>query len=96
MWRPRGERLNPSFVLQQHTAQTAGVLVWGAIPYNTLSPLVLIRGTMTAQRYVQDILQPHVFSLMQRLPEAIFQQNNTRSHTASVSQDCLHTVTTHP
>ncbi|GFY19587.1 uncharacterized protein TNCV_4647591 [Trichonephila clavipes] len=39
-------------------------------------------------------LQPHVLSLIQRLPGAIFQQDNTRPHTARVSQDCLHTVTT--
>ncbi|GFW97392.1 transposable element Tcb2 transposase [Trichonephila clavipes] len=69
-------------------------MVWGAIPYNTRSPLVLIRSTMTAQRYVYDILQPHVLPLMQRLPGAIFQQDNARPHTARVSQDCVHTVTT--
>ncbi|GFV50640.1 transposable element Tcb2 transposase [Trichonephila clavipes] len=45
VWRPRGERLNPAFVLQRHSATTAGVRVWGAIAYNTRSPLVLIRGT---------------------------------------------------
>ncbi|GFW80794.1 transposable element Tcb2 transposase [Trichonephila clavipes] len=69
-------------------------MVWGA--YNTRSPLVLIRGTMTAQRYVHDILQPHALPLMQWLPVAIFQQGNARLHTARVSQDCLRTVTTLP
>ncbi|GFW52462.1 transposable element Tcb2 transposase [Trichonephila clavipes] len=49
-------------------------------------PLVLIRGTLTAQRYVHDILQ--------RLTGTIFQQENARPHTARVSQDCLRTVTT--
>ncbi|GFX21842.1 transposable element Tcb1 transposase [Trichonephila clavipes] len=39
---------------------------------------------MTAQRYVHDILQPHVLPLMQR------------PHTARVSQDNLRTVTTLP
>ncbi|GFX02869.1 transposable element Tcb1 transposase [Trichonephila clavipes] len=85
-----------STALQPHTTSTAGVMVWGAIAYNTRSPLVLIRDTMTAQRYVHDILQPHVLLLMQRLPGAIFQQDNTRLHTARVSQDCLRTVTTLP
>ncbi|GFW90087.1 transposable element Tcb2 transposase [Trichonephila clavipes] len=51
---------------------------------------------MTAQRYVHDILQPHVLPLMQRLPVAIFQQYNARPHTAKVSQGCLRTVTTLP
>ncbi|GFX46860.1 transposable element Tcb1 transposase [Trichonephila clavipes] len=69
-------------------------MVWGAIAYNTWSPLVLIRGTMAVQWYVNDILQPHVLPLMLRLPGAIFQQDNARPHTASVSQDCRLTVTT--
>ncbi|GFX19478.1 transposable element Tcb2 transposase [Trichonephila clavipes] len=51
---------------------------------------------MTAQRYVHDILQPYVFTLMQRLPGAIFQQDKTQPHTARVPQDCLRTVTTLP
>ncbi|GFV95376.1 transposable element Tcb1 transposase [Trichonephila clavipes] len=33
---------------------------------------------------------------MQRLPGAIFQQDNARPHTARVSQDCPRTVTTLP
>ncbi|GFX86438.1 transposable element Tcb2 transposase [Trichonephila clavipes] len=72
VWVPCGERLNPAFALQRHTATTAGVMVWGAIAYNSRSPLVLIRGTMTARWYVHDILQPLVLLLMQRLPGAIF------------------------
>ncbi|GFV74236.1 transposable element Tcb2 transposase [Trichonephila clavipes] len=91
--RTRGERHNPAFALQRHTTPTAAIMVWGAIAYNTWAPLVLIRGTMTAQRYVHNILQPHVLPLMQRLPGAIFQQDNAQPHTAKVSQDCLWTVT---
>ncbi|GFV67644.1 transposable element Tcb2 transposase [Trichonephila clavipes] len=51
---------------------------------------------MTAQWYAHDILQLHVLPLLQRLPGAIFQQDNARPHTARVSQDCLRTVTTLP
>ncbi|GFU96378.1 transposable element Tcb2 transposase [Trichonephila clavipes] len=93
VWRPRGG-LNPAFSLQRHTTPTAGVIVLGAIVYNTRSPPVLIRGTMTAHWYVHDILQPHVLRFMQRLPGVIFQQDNARPYTARVSQNCLHTVTT--
>ncbi|GFY08207.1 uncharacterized protein TNCV_1356191 [Trichonephila clavipes] len=69
-------------------------MVWGAVAHNTWSPIVVIRGTMTTQCYVHDILQPHVLPLMQRLPEVIFQQDNARPQTARVSQNCLRTVTT--
>ncbi|GFX12992.1 transposable element Tcb2 transposase [Trichonephila clavipes] len=72
-------------------------MVWGAIAYNTRSPLVLIRGTMTAQWYVHDILQPHVLPLMQRLSsQEPCQQDNARPQTERVSQNCLQTVTTLP
>ncbi|GFU10633.1 transposable element Tc3 transposase [Trichonephila clavipes] len=51
---------------------------------------------MTILRYVYDIMQPHVFPLLQRLPGAIFQQDNSLPHMTRVSQDCLRTVTTLP
>ncbi|GFX20864.1 transposable element Tcb2 transposase [Trichonephila clavipes] len=71
-------------------------MVWGVITYNTRSPLVLIRGPMTVQRHVHNILQPYVLPIMQRLSGAVFQQDKARPHTARVSQDCLRTVTTLP
>ncbi|GFW20763.1 transposable element Tcb1 transposase [Trichonephila clavipes] len=51
---------------------------------------------MTAQRYVHDILQPHVLPLMQRLPGALSPQDNDWSHTAKVSQVCLRIFNTLP
>ncbi|GFU13549.1 uncharacterized protein TNCV_938351 [Trichonephila clavipes] len=62
-------------------------MVWGNIAYNTQSTLELIRGTMTAQRYVHDICS-HVLPLMQRLPGAIFQPDNAETRPERVSQDC--------
>ncbi|GFX19008.1 transposable element Tcb2 transposase [Trichonephila clavipes] len=94
VWRPRGEHLNPAFALQRHTAPTVGMMVWGAITNSARSPLIFVRSTITAQRYVQDILQQHVLPLMRRLPGAIFQQDNAQPNTTRVSQDCLRTVTT--
>ncbi|GFY22482.1 transposable element Tcb2 transposase [Trichonephila clavipes] len=88
--RPRRESLNPA--LQRHTSTTAGVRIWGATDYDTRSPLILIHDKLTAQRRVYDILQPHVLSLMEGLPRVIFQQDNARSHTARISQDCLNPI----
>ncbi|GFX94551.1 transposable element Tcb2 transposase [Trichonephila clavipes] len=48
---------------------------------------------MDVQRYG---LPPHVLPLMQRLPGAIFEQDNVHSHTTRASQDCDHTVNTLP
>ncbi|GFX44461.1 transposable element Tcb2 transposase [Trichonephila clavipes] len=83
-------------MIKRHIAPSAGVLVGSPIAYNTRSPLVFVHRTMTDERYVHEILQPHVLPLMQRLPEAIFQQDNAWRHTARVSQECLLTVTSLP
>ncbi|GFX39137.1 transposable element Tcb2 transposase [Trichonephila clavipes] len=63
VWRPYCERLNPAFALQRHTTPTAGVMVWGAIAYNTLSPLVLIHSIMTAQCKGVISLSSHCYTL---------------------------------
>ncbi|GFX39833.1 transposable element Tcb2 transposase [Trichonephila clavipes] len=71
------------------------LVCWYGVPLPTIHghSLVLIRGTMTAQWFFHDFLQPHVLPLIQWLPEAIFQQDNARPHSAWMSQDCLRTVT---
>ncbi|GFY21771.1 transposable element Tcb1 transposase [Trichonephila clavipes] len=69
VWRPV---VNSASLSQRHTAPTVGVMVWDTVAYSALSPIIFIRGIMAAQRYVHDILQPHVLLLMQRLPGAIF------------------------
>ncbi|GFX88664.1 uncharacterized protein TNCV_832941 [Trichonephila clavipes] len=48
-----------------------------------------MRGTLTGQRYVDDIFQPHVGPFLNGLPRAIFHQDNARLHTAGVAQDFL-------
>ncbi|GFU38595.1 DDE_3 domain-containing protein [Trichonephila clavipes] len=76
--------------------RTAGVMVWGAIAYDSRSTLIVMRGTLTGQRYVDDILRPHVGSFLNGLPGAIFQQDNARPHTVRVSQDFLRHFQTLP
>ncbi|GFU59776.1 transposable element Tcb2 transposase [Trichonephila clavipes] len=42
---------------------------------------------LNGQRYVDDILRPHVGPFLNDLPGAILQQDNARPHTARVPQD---------
>ncbi|GFW05071.1 transposable element Tcb2 transposase [Trichonephila clavipes] len=65
------------------------VRVWRRPAYDSWSTLIVIRGTLTGQRYVDDILQPHAGLFLNGLPGAIFQQDNARPHTARVAQDFL-------
>ncbi|GFT92513.1 transposable element Tcb2 transposase [Trichonephila clavipes] len=55
-----------------------------------------MRGTLTGQLYVDDILQPHVGRFLNGLPGAIFQQDNDRPYTARVAQDYLRHFPTLP
>ncbi|GFU36560.1 transposable element Tcb2 transposase [Trichonephila clavipes] len=61
----------------------------GDIAYDSRSTLIVMRGTLTGQRYVDDILRPHVGPFLNGPPGAIFQQDNPRPHTARVAQDFL-------
>ncbi|GFU05457.1 transposable element Tc1 transposase [Trichonephila clavipes] len=55
-----------------------------------------MRGTLTDQRYVDDVLRPHVGPFLNGLPGAIFQQDNARRPTARVAQDFLRHFQTLP
>ncbi|UYV64631.1 hypothetical protein LAZ67_3001401 [Cordylochernes scorpioides] len=56
------------------------------------SPLLRIQGTMTAQRYVDDVLRPVTLPYLQGVPNALYQQDNARPHTARISQQALQDV----
>ncbi|UYV63844.1 hypothetical protein LAZ67_2005795 [Cordylochernes scorpioides] len=49
-------------------------------------------GTMTAQRYVDDVLRPVTLPYLQDVPNALYQQDNARPHTARISQQALQDV----
>ncbi|UYV68047.1 hypothetical protein LAZ67_5002900 [Cordylochernes scorpioides] len=92
VWRRRGERSNPAAIVERPTVRQRGIMVWGAIAYDSRSPLLRIQGTMTAQRYVDDVLRPVTLPYLQGVPNALYQQDNARPHTARISQQALRDV----
>ncbi|UYV73852.1 hypothetical protein LAZ67_11001141, partial [Cordylochernes scorpioides] len=92
VWRRRGERSNPAAIVERPTERQRGIMVWGAIAYDSRSPLLRIQGTMTAQRYVDDVLRPVTLPYLQGVPNALYQQDNARPHTARISQQALQDV----
>ncbi|GFV87943.1 HTH_Tnp_Tc3_2 domain-containing protein [Trichonephila clavipes] len=86
VWRRTGQRSDPAFIVERHTTISQGVTVWG---WDTRSSLVVLQGTLTARRYVDDILTPIVLFMLSSRPGAIYQQDNARPHTARLSQQCL-------
>lgn len=87
-----GERLQPNCLRPRHTGPTPGVMVWGAISYDSRSTLVVIPNTLTANLYVSLVIQPVVLPFMNSIQGGVFQQDNARPHTAVVSQRALQSV----
>ncbi|GFW19330.1 transposable element Tcb2 transposase [Trichonephila clavipes] len=96
VWRCPGERYNSLHTVLRHTARTAGVMVWRAIAYDSRCTLIVMRGTLTGQRYVDDNIRSHVGPFLNGLPGAIFQQDNDVPHTEGVAQDFLRHIQTLP
>ncbi|GFX52519.1 transposable element Tcb1 transposase [Trichonephila clavipes] len=72
------------------------VRVWRRPAYDSRSTLIVMRGTLTGQRYVDDILRPHVGPFLNGIPGTTFQQDDARPHTARVAQDFLRHFQTLP
>ncbi|GFX48954.1 transposable element Tcb2 transposase [Trichonephila clavipes] len=82
VWRRPGERYNSPHTVLRHIAHTAGVMVWRAIAYDSRSTLIVMRGTLTGQCAVDDILRPHVGPFLNGLPGAILQARVGSAKTA--------------
>ena len=70
--RNAGERNLRACILQQHRGPTPSVMVWAAIVYNLRSCLLSIEGNLSNHRYIREVLQSEVLSLLQVTPYACF------------------------
>ncbi|GFU73041.1 DDE_3 domain-containing protein [Trichonephila clavipes] len=86
---------DPAFIVERHTAISQGVTVWEQF-LGTRSSLVVLQGTLTARRYVDDILTPIVLPMLSSRPGAIYQQDNARPHTARLSNNVFKDMTSLP
>ena len=59
VWRRRGERNLPSNLLQTVAYGGGSLMVWGGISLNNKTDLIFIRGNLTAERYVEEVVQNH-------------------------------------
>ena len=96
VWRRQGERYNDNCVMETDPWGGPSIMVWGGIGLNSkLGPVVFQnlgpgRGNgVTAARYRDQVLTPHVVPHFNRHPNKTFQQDNARAHTARVTRDYL-------
>jgi hypothetical protein len=64
------------------------VMMWAAISNDRKTDLVHVPGNLTAVRYRDEIIQPHLMQVIDRQRE-LFQQDNARPHTVRVTMDYL-------
>lgn len=91
VWRRPGERYLDCTVDERVPFGGGSIMVWGGISLNGRTELVVIReGSMTARRYIDEVIEPHVVPFAENVgPEFILQQDNARPHTARIVQDYL-------
>ena len=88
VYRRRNERFAQNCVDEAPPHGGGGAMVWGMISYNGRSQLVHIEGGLNAQRYVNEILRPHVLPLL-AAQRSVFQQDNARPHCARLTTQFL-------
>ncbi|GFX67079.1 transposable element Tc1 transposase [Trichonephila clavipes] len=74
VWIRPGQCADPIFTIARHTNLQSGVMVWGAISFDSRTPLVVIRGTLTVQRSVDDILRTVLLPFLCSTLTLIFQK----------------------
>ena len=90
VWRRHGERYVRATIMEHDSYGGGSVMVWGGITYDRRTDLIVIRGNMTGQRYVNEILRPVVAPMANRIGQNfVFQDDNARPHRARVATDFL-------
>ena len=85
VWRRRGEQ-HEECCVQPITAFGGGsVMVWAGMAATTKTPLILINGHLNANRYVDEILHPHVVPVAAAIGDDFeLMDDNARPHRARV------------
>ncbi|CAH1256352.1 BCAN [Branchiostoma lanceolatum] len=90
VWRRRGERF-ANCCTDKVTAFGGGsVMVWGGITSRGKTRLVIVPGTLNAERYRDTILDPVAIPFIHNMgPNALLQDDNARPHRARIIADHL-------
>ena len=81
IYRRRNERFARNCVLEVDNFGGGSLMMWGTTSYAEKTQLVHIHGNLSAARYRDEVLIPHMPPAMNLRREA-FMHDNTRSHTA--------------
>ncbi|GFW39983.1 retrovirus-related Pol polyprotein from transposon 297 [Trichonephila clavipes] len=91
IWRESGTAYRPENIQEKDRYPTCSIMVWAGIMINSRTRLhVVANGTMTRQRYIDEVLLPHVRLFRGAVGDKfVFMDDNATCHRTFAVQDCL-------
>ncbi|GFU37384.1 transposable element Tcb2 transposase [Trichonephila clavipes] len=91
IWRESGTAYRPENIQEKDRYPTCSIMVWAGIMINGRTRLhVVANGTMTDQRYIDEVLLPHVRLFRGAVGDKfVFMDDNATCHRTLAVQDCL-------
>ncbi|GFU05498.1 transposable element Tcb1 transposase [Trichonephila clavipes] len=91
IWRESGTAYHPENIQEKDRYLTCSIMVWAGIMINGRTRLhVIANGTMTGQRYIDEVLLPHVRLFCGAVGDKfVFMDDNATCHRTLAVQDCL-------
>ncbi|GFX81662.1 transposable element Tcb2 transposase [Trichonephila clavipes] len=91
IWRESGTAYRPENIQEKDRYPTCSIMVWAGIMINGRTRLhVVAKGTMTGQRYIDEVLLPHVRLFRGAVGDKfVFMDDNATCHRTLAVQDCL-------
>ncbi|GFX38074.1 transposable element Tcb2 transposase [Trichonephila clavipes] len=91
IWRESGTAYRPENIQEKDRYPTCSIMVWAGIMINGRTHLhVVANGTMTGQRYIDEVLLPHVRLYRGAVGDKfVFMDDNATCHRTLSVQDCL-------
>ncbi|GFT31938.1 transposable element Tc1 transposase [Trichonephila clavipes] len=91
IWRESGTAYCPENIQEKDRYPTCSIMVWAGIMINGRTCLhVVANGTMTDQRYIDEVLLPHVRLFRGAVGDKfVFMDDNATCHRTLAVQDCL-------
>ncbi|GFT91277.1 transposable element Tcb2 transposase [Trichonephila clavipes] len=91
IWRESGTAYRPENIQEKDRYPTCNIMVWAGIMINGRTRIhVVANGTMTGQRYIDEVLLPHVRLFRGAVGDKfVFMDDNATCHRTLAVQDCL-------